>query len=185
MKRTPEQILTEWLVLQTQAGKQEALSHLLREWHPRLLRYAIRQLKDAEAAREVVQETMLNLARGIMRLRDPATFPKWCYQILQRRCSDHLRKVVRERARAAGVEELDHIAAPALADQAEVLSLHKALATLSREGYQVVHLHYLDGFNTAEIAEIIEVPEGTVKSRLYKARQDLRAIMGGHHNAPD
>jgi RNA polymerase sigma-70 factor (ECF subfamily) len=172
MPRDSEQILTEWLVLQAQSGSADALEQLLKLWYPKLLRYAAGQARGQDAAKDVVQETLLSAARRIRRIQDPAAFPSWLYRILQRRIADHLRIQIRQqRADAAGDTYSDE------AEPGPGTPLQDALASLAAESYQVVHLRYLIGLSVKEIAAIIEVPEGTVKSRLYTARAQLRTLL--------
>jgi RNA polymerase sigma-70 factor, ECF subfamily len=173
MPRDGEQILTEWLVLHAQSGSAEALEQLLKLWYPKLLRYAGGQTRDRDAARDVVQDTLLAAARRIRRLEDPAAFPKWVYRILQRRVVDHLRAEIRHR-RAAGLAD---DASSRSAEPGPGTPLEDALGSLAEESYQVVHLHYLIGLTVKEIASLIEVPEGTVKSRLHSARARLRNLL--------
>jgi RNA polymerase sigma-70 factor (ECF subfamily) len=173
MPRDSEQILTEWLVLHAQGGSAEALEQLLKLWYPKLLRYATGRTSGRDAAKDVVQETLFSAAGRIGRLEDPAAFPKWLYRILERRIADHLRAEMRRR----GGERALVDAGSAAVGAAETASLDDALAGLAHESYQVVHLHYLIGLSVKEIASLIEVPEGTVKSRLHSARAKLRNLL--------
>ena len=173
MQRDSEQILTEWLVLHAQSGSPEALEQLLKLWYPKLRRYASRQMRDPEAAKDVVQETLLAAAKRIRQLDDPAAFPKWLYRILQRRLVDHLRAQIRRRRYDAPAAAADSSAATPEAGT----PLEDALASLAAESYRIVHLHYLIGLSVKEISSLIEVPEGTVKSRLHSARAQLRNLL--------
>ena len=92
MSTVKERSYHEWLVVNSQLGDRAAFDELLTAWQPRLIAYAVRRLRDREAARDVVQECLLSMTRGIGSLRDPAAFPAWCYQLLERRCVDHLRQ---------------------------------------------------------------------------------------------
>jgi len=177
MKRNSEQILTEWLVLKARSGDVRAMNLLVKEWHPKLLRYASRQIRDGEAAKDVVQDTFMTVTKGIRKLNDPAAFPRWIYQILHRRGVDYLRRETRSRKN-------DSFSAPVnqTLDEdktTEALDIQRALRNLDSDSYQVVHLHYLHDLNLKEISRIIGVPEGTVKSRLYSARKNLRQFLGG------
>jgi RNA polymerase sigma-70 factor (ECF subfamily) len=173
MSRDSERILIEWLVLQAQSGSADALEQLLKLWYPRLMRYAASRTRDDDAARDVVQETLLCAARRIRRLGDPAAFPKWLYRILERRLADYVRAAIRERRSAIAIAESDS----RLAEPRFEIALGDALESLAAESYQVVHLHYLIGLSVKEIATLIGVPEGTVKSRLHAARARLRNLL--------
>lgn len=179
MRRDSEQVLTEWLVLHAQSGSAEALEQLLRIWYPKLLRYAAAQLRDDEAAKDVVQEALLGIAKRIRRLRDPAAFPRWAYEILQRRGIDHVRRLARSRETAR--PEPDPYSGAAdpetIGDMEGRVSLETALTSLGADSYQAVHLRYVIGLSLKEIASILGIPEGTVKSRLHTARAQLRNLL--------
>lgn len=172
MPRDSEQVLTEWLVLHAQSGSTDALEQVLKLWYPKLLRYAAGQTRGQDTAKDIVQETLLCAAQRIRRLQDPTAFPNWIYRILQRRITDHLRTEIRRR-RADAAGDIDSVAAEPGAET----PLQDALQSLAAQNYQVVHLHYLIGLSVKEIATIIDVPEGTVKSRLHTARAQLRNLL--------
>lgn len=178
MQRNSDQILTEWLVLSAQGGNAEALDQLLRIWYPKLLRYASHQVQNSEAAKDVVQEALMTVAKRIAKLDDPAAFPKWTYQILQRRGVDYLRKEIRSRRNSAAGGSLNgEIDDKSTINLDSQIMLNKALADLSPDRYQIVHLRYLIGLDLKEIAAVIGIPTGTVKSRLHSARTQLRALL--------
>lgn len=185
MTRNPDRILTEWLVLQVQSGNVKARETLLKLWYPLLRRYALARLGHREDAQDAVQEALLKVGAGIGSLRDPAAFPKWIYRILERRCADQLRyrqrrgrqeRLPEGREREA-VDALEQGPAPELAND-----MHNALGKLKPDSYLVVHLYYLHDLDLAEIAEITGTPVGTVKSRLFTARQLLKRHLGGYEN---
>lgn len=107
MRRNSERVLTEWLVLTAQSGKTTALDQLLRLWYPEFLRYSTYQLRDREAAKDVVQDACLTVAKQIGRLKDPIAFPKWAYRILHRRGVDYQRKEIRRRKREVSGDNPD------------------------------------------------------------------------------
>ena len=177
MRRDSEQILTEWLVLWAQSGDSRAMNHLAIKWRPKLIRYASRQIQDVEAAKDLVQETFITVCKSIGKLNDPAAFPRWIYQILHRRGVDYIRSRARIRRGNQAVNE----SCGKTSDEETLTSnidIHNALHHLENSSYQLVHLHYLHGFNLKEIARVTGIPVGTVKSRLYAARHHLRQLMG-------
>ena len=181
MSRTHEDIQDELLVLQCQQGDAEALKTLITRWHPRLGRLAWRLTAEREAARDIVQEAWLAIVRGLRRLDDPARFRSWAYRIVRNKCADWIRRRV---VRRDAVSELQDVAAHAgddpstEADSAsDAARLRSALAELPREQRAILSLHYLDGMPVAEIAAALDVPKGTVKSRLYHARNRLKQTL--------
>jgi RNA polymerase sigma-70 factor (ECF subfamily) len=180
--QTPERALDEYLVLLSQTGSVEALDGLARRWTPRLLRYAARVLGGsgdaAETARDVVQETWIGAIRGLRGLRDPAQFPAWIYGIATRKCADTIRANSRRRKLdTQGVAGSSRQEPGLLAEhQIDLATAIRGLPPMHRA---VVHLFYLEEMSVEEIASILEIPSGTVKSRLHHAREALRRQLGG------
>lgn len=180
MARKSDKILTEWLVLNTQSGNSKALNQLLVIWHPKLLRFAARQLNNHEAAKDVVQDTLITIAKQIHKVKDPVAFPKWAYQILHRRGVDYLRKEIRNRR----LQNLDSNVEETYESQNQQgkttdseIDIKSALSKINETSYLIIHLHYLEGLSIKEIAAIVAIPLGTVKSRLHNARNQLRTIL--------
>ena len=176
-----EKSLNEWLVINCQLGDRAALERLLRTWQPRLMTYALRRLGDRELAREVVQESLLGISRGLNRLRDPAAFPGWCFRLLERRCVDAIRSRIRERQKLAEYSraELEESAADseATTDLERKLSVRKALAQMDSSLAVTLKLYYQESFSIEEIAGVLDIPVGTVKSRLYYGRKTLAVLL--------
>ncbi|MFQ5490305.1 MAG: RNA polymerase sigma factor [Phycisphaerae bacterium] len=181
MGRTHRDIQDELLVLQCQQGDAAALKTLISRWQPRLARLAWRLTADREAARDVVQDAWLAIVRGLRRLDDPARFRSWAYRIVNNKCADWTRRRVVQRSVA---RDLQNAAVTKAADQTgktdstgEVASMRQALKRLPDEQRSILSLHYLDGMGVADIARVLDVPVGTVKSRLYHARNRLKQAM--------
>ncbi len=181
MSRTPEDIHDELLVLQCQEGDNEALRTLITRWQPRLTRLAWRLTCEREATRDVVQDAWLAIVRGIGRLDDPARFRSWAYRIVTNKCTDWTRRHIvrrnvvndmREAAASTGGVSSDETDA-----EGEVVRLREALTKLPDEQRAILSLHYLDGMRVGEIARTLGLPEGTVKSRMFHARNRLRQAM--------
>jgi RNA polymerase sigma-70 factor (ECF subfamily) len=190
--RASERALDEYLVLLSQSGSVEALDGLARRWTPRLLRYAARLLagsdNSADAARDVVQETWVGAISGLRRLRDPVQFPAWIYGIATRRCADVFRAQARRRRLDTGqvVGEVGHAGETPLEQQIDLVHAIRDLPPIHRAA---IHLFYLEDLSVEEIAAVLEIPAGTVKSRLHHARGVLRRQLGAvatdhRHAAP-
>jgi RNA polymerase sigma-70 factor (ECF subfamily) len=170
----------EYLVLLAKAGSRAAFDRLARRWTPRLKRYVLRKVGVAEVARDIVQETWIGVIHGLARLQNGTSFPAWIYRIAHRKCVDSIRGAQRHRrlTAAAGIEAdvsascLDGAAAFDSAD------LTSALRRLSSEHRDVVALFYAEDLGVQEIAAVLSVPVGTVKSRLHHARQALKTQLG-------
>ncbi|HUW59745.1 MAG TPA: RNA polymerase sigma factor [Candidatus Bathyarchaeia archaeon] len=171
------QVYDGWLVLRCQEGDVAALDELIRRWQERLWRHAWRLTGDREAAWDVLQETMMAISRGIGRLVEPAAFSSWAYRIATNQSRDHLRRKRRQQVSLESyfAEQLnEQRAAPS---PIQAIDLHTALEQLPAPQQTLVSLRYQEGFSVSEIAGILAIHEGTVKSRLYVARQQLRALL--------
>lgn len=177
MDHTPGRALDEYLVSLSQAGSSEALDGLARRWTPRLLRYVARVLggsDSAEAARDVVQETWIGAIRGLRGLRDPAQFPAWIYGIATRKCADAIRANTRRRrldAQAAAGESSRPVENLTSEQQIDLAIAIRGLPPIHRAA---VHLFYREELSVEEIASVLGIPAGTVKSRLHHARDALK-----------
>jgi RNA polymerase sigma factor (sigma-70 family) len=157
---------TELLVVRCQLGERDALAELVRTWHTQLWNYARRMAGSAELADELTQETWVAVLRGLPSLRSPERFAPWLFSIARRRLANRLRELYREPAVVADEPVFDDPL-----DRVELLAGLAALPLLEREVLVLFHVHDL---SLQECAEVVGVPVGTVKSRLFRARRMLR-----------
>lgn len=176
MKRDGRQLLTEWLVLAAQGGDEEAFTRLHALWRADLRRSALIRVQREDAADDVTQDAWLTIARGLRRLDDPACFPRWALRIVERRCADWIRRLQAHRRRVEAVTNEPNDEPPRIlfSDTTEVAALRDAIARLTPELRQLLHLFYVADRSVAEIAEVLDVPPGTVKSRLFEVRKTLK-----------
>ena len=173
-----ERINDELLVIQVQEGAAEALSELVERWQDRLWRLAWRLTDDEQAAWDVLQDTWIVISRKIGRLTDAAAFPAWAYRITSNKSRDWIRRRQRmRRADEAYGERWREVAGGENPAQPRHADLREALADLPGGDRAILSLRYEDDFSTAEIATILRIPPGTVKSRLHRARQRLRRFL--------
>ncbi len=174
-------VYDELLATLARAGERGARERLAARWQPRLLRAARRLLRDDEMAREAVQEAWAGICRGWGALDDPAKFPAWAFGVLHRKCADRLRAEVRRRRATAPLDgPLDEIAAPApAAPDGLAIDLGRALGALSPDHRAAAVLYFGEGLSLAEIAAATRAPVGTVKSRIFHARRQLKAAHEG------
>jgi RNA polymerase sigma factor (sigma-70 family) len=175
--RTREDVLDDVLVLAAQAGQAEAFERLAARWQPRLARYAWQLLGDADGARDAVQETWLAVVRGLPRLQDPACFRSWVLRITARRCADWIESRRRGRRRTEGLARAESLPSRPETGLDDLLRVRTALAALEPGRRALMSLFYVEGLSVAEIARVLGVPAGTVKSRLHHARERVRAAL--------
>lgn len=131
-------------------------------------------------AHDVVQESMIVVAKKVIFLSQPSAFPSWVYRIVQHKTVDFFRKHQRHAYQA---DTLEWCAQPD-PDIAAFESSRNASAVLSQldvPAYQLVFLYYFEQLSLAQISDILGVPEGTLKSRLYNIRQHIRCQQGEYN----
>ncbi len=177
-----EKQFSEFLAASARTGDRAALERLIKHWQPRLLTHAYRLSGDREFALDIVQEAWIDICRGLPSLKNVVTFPAWAFRIVTRRTADAIRKKQRSRrgnaaiaAEPAPVDRSDEL----MNASADKLPLANALKLLPKDQYVAIALHYLEGFSIAEISVSLEVPAGTIKTRLMHARRKLRATLEG------
>jgi RNA polymerase sigma-70 factor (ECF subfamily) len=179
VQRAAETIYQELLVMRCRRGDKAALEELVRTWEKRLL-YFIRRLVDDEAdAWDVLQQTWLRVLSGIGTVREPGSLGPWLYRIARNAAFNH------GQLQATYRRFLENHQAPPPVDGASIPEnfanaddVHRALLHLSLVHREVLTLFFLEGFSIDEIGQILELPAGTVKSRLYYAKQALRGLLG-------
>jgi RNA polymerase sigma factor (sigma-70 family) len=172
-------ILDEFLVAAARTGDRQAFERLAERWNGKLVAHAWRLTGDREMARDAVQEAWVEIVRGLRRLADERAFPAWAYRIASRRCAKLIGAAVRRRALAerTAAEPGSEPAEPGAAIESR--RLRAAIATLSAHQHSAIALFYLEEMSVAEVAVALDVPIGTVKTRLMHARRKLRDAMEG------
>lgn len=164
----------ELLVVRCQLGDREAFDDLIAAWHGPLVQYARRMSADDDAARDAVQDVWLRVLRGIRTLREPSRLRPWLFGIARRVLMDRFRTLYASPP-AADLDESDIAAENGSDDlEADLDDLQTGLARLPVVEREVLTLFYLHEQSLAETADVLGVPVGTVKSRLFRARLLLR-----------
>ena len=161
------------LVIAAQDGNQKAFRLLYDRYHRQLLRFAYQISRDQEIAQDAVQECWIKSANTIRKLNDPRAFRSWLYQMVKWRTTDLLRAVSRQLKDGEAFDEAQHSNGDDNIDD-EKEELNAAINRLPSLEKQMITLFYLDELSIAEIAQILEIPAGTVKSRLNRARDLLK-----------
>ena len=170
---SPEETL--WAV-RAQCGDREALELLLRSVQPSLRRYVRRLTTDADAD-DVLQNVLVAIARNVVWLIEPRLFRPWAFRIASRAAFKHLRRV-----RRRGVEETDDallaaLPAPEPPPSNELLAELLDGEVLSPASRAVLVLHFQEEMQLDEVAAVLEIPLGTVKSRLAYGLKTLRQYL--------
>lgn len=171
------------LIQQCLAGNLDAFCRLIAPHQDFLYRIALSILGTREEAEEAVQDALIRIYRGLSSFTIEVPFQAWAYRIAVRVCFNHHRSRRRRRRRETpiGREQIDRMASPegrapdADAERAELRRrLREIVDRLPEKLHRVVVLCYLGDLSMSEVADLLDVPEGTVKSRLYAAREKIQ-----------
>lgn len=168
--------LDEWLVVRCQLGERAAFDELIACWHEPLWRYARRLGRSDDEADDAAQEIWLRVFRGIARLREGSRLRPWLFGIARRVLMDRLR--IKYATPPAADVDVTGLAADDTTDlNADLDALESGLTQLPVVERDVLALFYLQELSLADVAQVLGVPVGTVKSRLFRARQLLRRAL--------
>jgi len=177
------------LVTRAKAGDDEAFAQLMRDNEKRIYNLTLRMTGNPEDAMDLAQEAFLNAWRGLKFFQGDSAFSTWVYRLASNACIDHLRRKKRRQDISAPMptdEEDD--SQPDIPDdrfrpdrELERRELRRAvirgLEQLSDEHRQVLVMRELNGLSYQEIADVLDLEAGTVKSRIARARNSLRKIL--------
>lgn len=170
------------LVRRAQANDVDAFRRLFDRHHERLYNYVLYMVGDPDDAADLTQAAFINAWRNLRRLKAPEAFVSWLHRIASNLTKDHAKK--RRDTPMADVQDVaDRIVSlgDAPPNPEDVVTgreaqetVRRAVASLPEKHRDVVVMHHLEGMEVAEIAGALGVPEGTVLSRLARARDALR-----------
>ncbi|MXZ01089.1 DNA polymerase III subunit beta [Candidatus Poribacteria bacterium] len=172
------------LIQRTLAGDENAFASLVRKYQQQVHAFARRKIGDFQIAEDITQEAFLQVYQKLETLDDPTLFSQWLYTIANRLCiawfrKNRLQTEPLEDVRILGIEtepysryvasEHAKIAAETQRDLVE-----KLLTKLKESDRKVITLHYFEEMTSSEIGEFLGVSENTIKSRIRRARQQLK-----------
>jgi RNA polymerase sigma factor (sigma-70 family) len=156
------------LVERAKGRDRVAFERLITENADGLLRLAASILLDPFAAQDVVQESLIAAWNGLPSLRDPEAFESW------------VRRIVANKAKTMLSRQHHPLQLPndaAIEDNHDTIDLQGAIRRLAAKDRALLELHYLEGRTVQECGYILEIPSGTVKSRLHTIRGQLRGLL--------
>lgn len=167
----------ELIAVRCQLGEADAFNELIRRWNDPIWRYVRRLAGNDDDAAEMVQDIWLRVVRGISRLRDASRLRPWLFGIARRVAMDRLRN--QYAAPSLADIDMDGIASDddVSAVEDDLAAMENELARLPVVEREVLTLFYLNELSLAEVADVMGVPVGTVKSRLFRARRLLRSVL--------
>lgn len=158
------------LVMDAQDGDANAMEKLVSRWQKRLWLHAYRLTSDPQASWDITQQTWLGIIRGLRKLNDPANFKAWAYRITTNKSIDWLKNKNRNQQTS-----LDLVEAGCCGEKSD-LGVKELIQELKNDSRAILSLYYFEQLSIPEISIALNIPQGTVKSRLFKARDELKQL---------
>jgi RNA polymerase sigma-70 factor (ECF subfamily) len=184
------------VVARAVAGQEAAFRELVRRYERPVFSLLYRMVRDRALAEDLAQETFIKVLNGIRSYNPQYKFSSWLFKIAHNAAIDHLRKreldtlsldgspraASGDAARATAPQLGDRAASPLHQVEARELgaAIEQAIARLRPEYRSCILLRFVEGYSYEEIAEILDVPLGTVKTHIHRARNELRRSLEDH-----
>lgn len=169
------------------AGDIDAFNELVAAHEDRVFAICLRMLRNREAALDATQDTFLTVFRKADRYKAQAAFSTWLYRVTINTCYDHLRR--EKRTRADLIPESYDLVDPRATDPFDAVDvrpdIEEALMQLSIEFRAAIVLVDLQGMSLEQAGDTLDVPTGTIKSRLFRGRKQLAQSLGNLNPASE
>lgn len=165
------------IVKSAKEGNEESFAQVYDMIAPELYRVALYTLGNEQDAEDAVSETFVEAYKGIRNLRDEGSIKRWMMTILSVRCKRHIAGYIKERKNVDIDEMVDEPTIPDGVSPTDKISVWDAVSTLSEEERQIIMLATVQGYTTREVSEMLELPHGTVSSKLHRTLKKLRVIL--------
>lgn len=153
------------LIEKSRAGDEDAFAELVAQNRAKILQQCLSVLHDQAAAEDITQETFIRAYQHLNEFEERSAFSTWVWRIAHNLTVDYLRKV----KKSVEIHE-ESVEAPLIKNE----ELEKLLPLLPRKHRQVFELYYIEQLSQKEIAEKLDIPYGTVRSRLHHVRKKLK-----------
>jgi RNA polymerase sigma-70 factor (ECF subfamily) len=153
-----------------QQGDREVFRHIVERYQKRAVAHALAILFNRDDAEDAVQEAFIDAFRAIATFDTSRTFYQWFYVLLRNRCY----KMTARRRLTESIDEAVLVDPRPGVNNETRLALEKALQSLTREEREIIGLKYFSGLSYDELAVQLQIPRGTVMSRLFSARRRLK-----------
>ena len=151
-------------------GEREAFRHLVEKYQRQAISHATAILGSREDALDAAQEAFIDAFKALKQFDSSRPFYPWFYVLLRNRCF----KMAARKREMTSIDETVIVAATGARSE-DILALQNALRSLDMEDREIVTLKYFDGLSYNELADRLQIPKGTVMSRLFYARRKLLA----------
>jgi RNA polymerase sigma factor (sigma-70 family) len=164
------------LIQQAKKGNEEAFAQLVTRFKGHVFRHAYAMVNDKMEAEDIAQEAFIKAYISLPKLENEYAFVSWLTKIVANLCYDRLKKIQKDMYHQTDTEDMELLSrGSSNIEQSQVrLTIQEALQMLSIEHKTVIVLRDIQGYSYDEIAKILHIPVGTVKSRISIARTALR-----------
>lgn len=162
-------------VIRAKGGSHEAFVNLIKPLELQMYNTARAIVKKDEDCADAMQETILKAYKSLASLEQPTYFKTWLFRILINECN----MILRKRSQAVAIENVQNIQQSS-PDAANSMDLHDAVYRLEEVSRTIVILHYFRDLPLRQVAELLDLSEGAVKTRLHRARTALYEWLGDY-----
>jgi len=179
------------LVKRVQLGDIMAFNELANRWQSKIHRFSYGFFGNSDDAGEITQKTLIRVYKKAGELEEPGKFSSWIYRIANNLCLDELKRAGRRKSSPLGswseqiAESENYIPSRQLESKELGVIIQNALLTLPDDQRVVIILKEFEGMKFREIAEILDEPENTIKSRMYYGLRSLRKILTKQNIQPE
>jgi RNA polymerase sigma-70 factor (ECF subfamily) len=170
MKDNLSNIENQLLVMAAQDGNAAALEKLVCLWQKKLWQYVFGLTADIHASWDITQQCWLEIIKGLKNLHDPTSFKAWAYRIATNRSIDWFRNKNKNQHINFESIEVDY------EQKDNDLQVKELVQRLKNDSRVILSLSYFEQLSISEISIALNIPSGTVKSRLFKARVELKEL---------
>lgn len=173
-----QRLIDSQLVLDYQSGNNKALALLVKRWHKLFCKKAYWMVKDADAAKDIAQDSWKTIIVKIDKLQDPKSFAPWALRIVYTKSLDYINAKGRNRKHLEQYKfQQDTVVDVGDSNESIKKELLKAINNLVEQQQVVIKLFYVEDYSLKEISEMLNISVGTAKSRLFHAREKLKKIL--------
>ena len=170
--RDSQKVFDELLALKIREGDHRAFELLVKRWNKSLIAFVYRFTHDFEVSKDIIQECWISIYQGLNKLQEPEKIKPWMYRIAHNKTIDYLRK----HSKTTSTDFPEDVQAEEKSDEVDdrVELIRKLINQLPAQQKAILTLFYLERQPIKEIANILKVPIGTIKSRIFYAREKLK-----------
>jgi len=170
-------IADELLVIQYQSGNKIVLAELVKRWHKIFCNKAYWLVKDKDVAKDIAQDSWKIIMDKLPNLKEPKRFGSWATRIVYNKSLDWIKNKAKERIQNQNYYNEQFIDVEETNNEQIKKKLLQGIKTLPTNQQMIIQLFYVEEYSLKEISELLKISTGTVKSRLFHAREKLKQIL--------